>query len=447
MNSTRLANVKAARNSHRRAEFRTSDYPIEAFVEVAARCNLRCQMCAINYDARYQPHGGGSAYLEPELFARLRPMFPSLVRAYLFGLGEPTLNQHLLDYIRELSGAGVEVWFNTNATLIDEPKAAALAIAGADRITVSMDGATAQTYEAIRRGARFDAVLRGIRALVAASAKFGLPRVDLSMVAMASNVHELPLLVDLCADTGATGVHVEPLYLQPGSPELLAHYEAENLGNAGDARALDFFHAAQERAGQRGVHVQSRLTAEEGSLDYVKRGSQADWNCSEPWASVWVTSTAEVRACCTNEVSFGSLHERTIEQIWNGERFCTFRAQHARQEVADGCSNCIVNSRKRHSPFFRTLRAVTLQTPEAEGDVTDPLIVRGAIHATANPVDYELMIDETPIANLNDEAVSRVKGSELEMRVPVPFLTEGAHLLWTRCTAAGSAGSPREVYF
>jgi hypothetical protein len=91
--------------------------------------------------------------------------------------------------------------------------------------------------------------------------------------------------------------------------------------------------------------------------------------------------------------------------------------------------------------------AVTLQTPEAEGDVTDPLIVRGAIHATANPVDYELMIDETPIANFNDEAVSRVKGSELEMRVPVPFLTEGAHLLWTRCTAAGSAGSPREVYF
>lgn len=170
-----------------------------------------------------------------------------------------------------------------------------------------------------------------------------------------------------------------------------------------------------------------------------------------------------MRTCCTNEVSFGSLHERTIEQIWNGERFRTFRAQHARQVVADGCSNCIVNSRKRHSPFFLTLRAVTyrplsighpslehvvtLQTPEAEGDVTDPLIVRGAIHATANPVDYELMIDETPIANFNDEAVSRVKGSELEMRVPVPFLTEGAHLLWTRCTAAGSAGSPREVYF
>ncbi len=230
MNPARRTNVKAARNAHLEAALRTSAYPIEAFLEVAARCNLRCQMCAISYDTRYQPQTGGPPYLQPELFARLRPMFPSLVRAYLFGLGEPTLNQHLTDYVRELAGAGVEVWFNTNATLIDEMRAEELASAGASRITVSIDGATAATFETIRR-ARFNAVLRGIRALVAAGAKFGRSRVDLSIIAMASNVHELPALVDLCADNGAGGVHVEPLYLQPGAPELVAHYEREHLGN------------------------------------------------------------------------------------------------------------------------------------------------------------------------------------------------------------------------
>lgn len=417
-------------------------------------------MCAINYDTRYQPVTGGPAYFEPELFARLRPMFSSLIRAYLFGLGEPTLNRHLADYISELSAAGVDVWFNTNATLIDNAMAERLAMAGASRITVSIDGATARTYETIRHGGTFDSVMRGIRALVAASAKFGRPRVDLSIVAMASNVHEIPMLVDLCADAGASGVHVEPLYLQPEAPELVAHYEREHLGNRADA--LDFFREAQERARERGVHFQSRLTAEEGSLDYVRRAAQAEWICSEPWASIWVTSAGDVRTCCSNEVSFGSLYEQTIEEIWNGARFRAFRAQHARREIADGCSNCIANSRKRHSPFFRTLRsvtyrpltlaqtspehAVTIRTPEKDDDVSDPLTVRGTISAE-NTLDYELMIDETPVANFHDDAVTRIDGSEFEMCIPVPFLTEGAHLLWTRRASDLSGSEPRELYF
>lgn len=448
MNPSRLANVKSARDAYRGSQLGTSGYPIEAFFEVAARCNLRCQMCAINYDTRYQPHTGWPAYFAPELFARLRPMFPTLLRAYLFGLGEPTLNPHLVDYVRELSEAGAEVWFNTNATLIEDAKAESLAAAGASRITVSIDGATAETYEKIRRGATFESVLRGIRALVAAGI-----RVDLSMVAMASNVDEIPLLVDLCAENGAGGVHIEPLYFQPGAPELVAHYEREHLDD--ESRAMELLRESQERARRLGVHFQSRMIADEGNL-------AADWICTEPWSSIWVTTAGDVRTCCTNEVSFGSLHDNTIEEIWNGERFRAFRAQHARNEVADGCANCIANGRKRHSPFFRTLRPVTyrplsiarpspdhpiaIRRPESDDDVTDPLVIRGTI-AAVDTLEYELMIDETPVANFHDDTVTRIEGSEFEMCVPVPFLTEGAHLLWTRSARDLSSSDPREVYF
>ncbi|HEX3582770.1 MAG TPA: SPASM domain-containing protein [Thermoanaerobaculia bacterium] len=106
-------------------------------------------------------------------------------------------------------------------------------------------------------------------------------------------------------------------------------------------------------------------------------------------------------------MSFGSLHENTIEEIWNGKPFRAFRAQHARKEVADGCA----------SP----------------PDVTQ--------------IDDELMIDKTPVANFHDDAVSRVEGSEFEMCVPVPFLTEGAHLLWTRSTRDFFTSDSREIYF
>src|SRR5436190_2718785 len=258
MNQQRWSNVAAARGEYERGSERAAGGPIEAFFEVAARCNLRCQMCAINYDSRYQPHSGRPPYFEPDLFARLRPIFPSLVRAYLFGLGEPTLNKHLIDYIAELASAGVEVWFNTNATLIDEEKAAAIARAGASKITVSIDGATASTYETIRRGAKFAAVVRGIRALAAAEKTYGRPKVNLSFVAMASNIHELPAMIELCAELGATGVHVEPLYAQPASDDLVGHYERENLGAAKtDVAAL--FDDAFRRADDLGVSLATRF--------------------------------------------------------------------------------------------------------------------------------------------------------------------------------------------
>ena len=92
MNERRWLNIDSARRSYDAASDLAGDWPLEAFFEVSARCNIRCEMCAINYDSRYQPHSGRPPYFEPDLFARLRPIFPSLVRAYLFGLGEPTLN-------------------------------------------------------------------------------------------------------------------------------------------------------------------------------------------------------------------------------------------------------------------------------------------------------------------------------------------------------------------
>jgi len=464
MNHRRWANITAAREAYESAFESASPSPIEAFIEVAARCNLHCQMCAINYDSRYQARSGRPPFFEPDLFARLRPLFPSLVRAYLFGLGEPTLNKHLVDYIQALSDAGVEVWFNTNATLIDERKADEIARAGATKITVSIDGATAGTYETIRRGAKFAAVMHGIRALVAAEKKYGRPKVNLSFVAMASNIGELPAMVDLCADLGATGVHVEPLFAQPGSAELMEHYWRENLG-VSDAKCVsDLFDDAFRRAEFRGVSLATRFAGARDEFDYLRRAKneRADWTCSEPWSSIWVTSAGEVRTCCVNETSFGNLFERTIEEIWNGEAFHHFRAQHARRDDPTGCRNCIANGRIRQSPFFRAIMPVTyrplfealpiagstdvvkIDAPHAGSTVTDPLVVTGSMDRAIPPEDLELMIDSTPVANFNESGY--FAGRQFVIEVPIDFVSEGAHVVWAHRRDQKEGWGHRQVF-
>jgi radical SAM protein with 4Fe4S-binding SPASM domain len=465
MDSLRWANVMAARKSYEAGASRASEGPLEAFFEVAARCNLHCQMCAINYDSRYLPGSKRPPYLTPDLFQRLEPIFPSLNRAYLFGLGEPLLNKHLLDYLRTLSSAGVEAWFNTNGTLIDDDKAEALALAGASAITVSIDGVTPETYESIRVGAKFSDVLRGIRSLVRASRIYGRPSVDLSFVGMASNLHELPRLVDFAAEVGARGVHVEPLYSQI-QHDLQEHYARENLGLLGSQRVDELFGEAKRRASDTGVRLASRFLLGAGSADYVERSRGFDiwWTCTEPWTSIWVTSAGEVRTCCINETSFGNLFEQPFSEIWNGRAYAEFRAQHAsRRETPQGCANCIRNGRVRHSSYFAALEAVTykpLSSPLEEAAparpgsaellwpadgavVTDPLPIRGRLPNGGPPPD--LVIDRRFVLPLRDAAVWNAE--EFLAIIEVPFLTEGAHLLSLRARGESGDDSMRTVHF
>jgi hypothetical protein len=86
MNDTRWQNVTAARRAWTAGATRAGDSPLQAYLEVSARCNLRCTMCAIKYDSRYKPAGGRPSFFDPELFERLRRCSPSSSAAFLFGL-------------------------------------------------------------------------------------------------------------------------------------------------------------------------------------------------------------------------------------------------------------------------------------------------------------------------------------------------------------------------
>ena len=466
MDTNRWLNIVRARDAYLAASAETASRPVEAFFEVAARCNLRCQMCAINFDTRYRPHNERPPFLTPDLFERLRPIFPTLHRCYLFGLGEPVLNPHLIDYIRTLASYGTQVCFNTNATLIDEARAEAIASAGAMSVTVSIDGATAATYEQIRRGASFDNLIRGIRALVAARERFGRPSIDFSFVGMKSNLHELPALIDLAASLGACQIHVEPLFGQVGSPELDEHYERENLGTLDSAEVSRIFDRALQRAQDRNVRLASRFRTA-NRYDYVEEVRSAagpTWTCCEPWSAIWVTSSGEVRTCCINDTSFGNLFQKSIDEIWHGPAFTRFREQHACREVATGCANCMRNGRMRSSAFFRPTQPVTyrrffesfppvtaadpvaLQRPEPLSTSEHTIELTGTISRRREAPRFEVMIGFTPVASLGDAVFSG--RHRFTMTLALPYLTEGAHVLWVRRAGEGLRGwGHRDIYF
>ena len=89
--------------------------PTELQVEVTAACNLRCRMCLVRYRPPFNRVTGS---MTAERFARLLDELPTVRRVTLQGLGEPLLAPDLFDMIRIARSRGVDVGFNTNATLL-----------------------------------------------------------------------------------------------------------------------------------------------------------------------------------------------------------------------------------------------------------------------------------------------------------------------------------------
>jgi MoaA/NifB/PqqE/SkfB family radical SAM enzyme len=457
VDENRWENVGRIRGDYRHHSPSVTGRPLEAFLEVSARCNLRCRMCPIVHDTRYRRESGRPALLTPEVFSRLRPIFPTLLRAYLYGLGEPLINPHLCRFIAELANAGVEACFTTNATLIDEKKADEIARVGTRRVSISIDGSTRETYETIRRGARWEDLVRGLRTLADARERYGTPELTVNFVAMSLNVHELPDMVGLLEQYDIRELNVEPLLAWDSTTELEAQYRQHSLGSLDRGDAQTAIDSARSRAQEAGIHLTSFFLVSEGSMDYKARvgrpEGKGEVDCSEPWTTIFVTTKGEVRTCCLNETNFGELRSSSIEEIWTGGDWADFRREHCHGPGTPiGCGFCIANGRSRISPLVRSVEPVSFRPfqaippsgrepkgwlivgPEDGATITDPILITGCapkyLRFFPRRVWWRLLPDiiigSESVASLGDAIFD---GRDFALILQVPYLSEGDHVV------------------
>ena len=128
-------------------------------VEVTTRCNLNCIMCMRKV---FRETTGD---MSMETYRALLPVFPEIGSVNIIGIGEPLLNEKLIEMVqlgkKHLPAHGF-FSLTTNGTLIDHQLATQLVSTRLDSIVISMDGATPETFAEIRNGATLEGVLNRI---------------------------------------------------------------------------------------------------------------------------------------------------------------------------------------------------------------------------------------------------------------------------------------------
>ena len=168
-------------------------------VSVTDRCNLRCSYCMPAEGLDWLP---GPALLTDDEVSRLIAIAVLRLRVteVRFTGGEPLLRRGLTGLVAAAAALDPrpEISLTTNGIGLAR-LAGPLAAAGLDRLNVSLDTLSRQTFKELARRDRLSDVLAGLAAAAAA----GLAPVKVNAVLMRGvNDHEAPGLLRFCLDSG-----------------------------------------------------------------------------------------------------------------------------------------------------------------------------------------------------------------------------------------------------
>jgi MoaA/NifB/PqqE/SkfB family radical SAM enzyme len=171
----------------------TSNAPLLLVVETTNKCNFKCAHCARALADQIPVE------ISAEVFQRVIPALPKALDVYLFGDGEVLLN--LPRHLAMIAGIHQQdpscaLGFSTNGKLLTPDVYELYSIAGIQYIQISVDAATKELYETMRRGGSFDELILNLEGIAAVRRRWKArhPQLHLATVISRQNYRELPLL-------------------------------------------------------------------------------------------------------------------------------------------------------------------------------------------------------------------------------------------------------------
>ncbi|SHE78671.1 heme b synthase [Desulfacinum infernum DSM 9756] len=282
--------------------------------EVTRTCNLSCIHCrAAAVDKPYENE------LTTEECRRILDDIASFAKPIIILTGgEPLLRPDIFELASYGNSLGLRMTMAPNGTLVTREAARKMVEVGIQRISISIDGATAQSHDAFRRvpGA-FEGAMRGIRN----SREAGLP-FQINTTITAQNIHELESIQKLAVDLGAAAHHIF-LLVPTGRGKNL---EEQAINAEQYEKTLHWFYEQRDQVPlqlkatcaphyyrilrQRARRDGRRVDMATFGLDAMTRG------CLGGTGFCFVSHVGQVQPCGYLEVDCGNVREQSFREIW-----------------------------------------------------------------------------------------------------------------------------------
>ncbi len=292
----------------------TIGLPVALSIEPTTSCNLRCPECPSGLRSFSRPTG----MLDKIFFKKIIDQVADHVLYLTFYFqGEPFLNPDFLEMIKYASSKRIFTSTSTNAHFLNDETARKVIESGLDKLIISIDGTTQETYEQYRIGGTLEKVLEGAKRVVdwKRKLKSSTPHIVFQFLVVRHNEHETETVKQIAEEIGVDEV---------------------------------VFKTAQVYNYEQG----SDLIPENEKYSRYRKNKNGSWSiknkllnhCWKMWHSCVITWDGKIVPCCFDKDAshvMGNLQEKSFSEIWRSESYQNFRQSllKSRSQI-DICKNC-----------------------------------------------------------------------------------------------------------
>lgn len=288
--------------------------PFSISIEPTTSCNLRCPECPSGLRSFTRPTG----MLQEDLYRKvINELHPTLTYLILYFQGEPYLNPNFLNLVSYANTKKIYTCTSTNAHYLNDENARKTIESGLDRLIISIDGTSQDTYQSYRVGGTLDKVIEGAKNIVKWKKQLNSakPYVIFQYLVVRPNEHQIEDVKRIAKEIGIDEVKFKTAQVydyengNPLIPTIDKYSRYKNLGNGKYALKNTF-----------------------------------DNNCWKMWHSCVITWDGKIVPCCFDKDAhyvLGNLKEGDFDAAWKSDSYNTFRKSllKSRKEI-DICSNC-----------------------------------------------------------------------------------------------------------
>lgn len=282
--------------------------------ELTRSCNLACIHCRAA--AQDRPYEGE---LSTDECKRVMDEIAEVSKPIIIMTGgEPLLRADVFELAEYGNQKGFRMTMATNGTLLTPEIAARMIESGIQRISISIDGADAESHDAFRKVAgAFDGALRGIAVAKEANLDF-----QVNTTITHANLEEFPRIHELVVSLGAVAHHIFMLVPMGRGKDL----REEGIGPEEYEKTLHWFYEQKDKAPlqlkatcaphyyrilrQRAHSEGKEISFQTFGLDAVTRG------CLGGTGFAFISHLGQVQPCGYLELDCGNVREKSFKDIW-----------------------------------------------------------------------------------------------------------------------------------
>jgi heme b synthase len=322
------ATAAAPDRSHPHGHSGGQNVPRLIFWELTQGCNLACKHCRAEATVERAPDELSTAQCKAVIDDITSEYKPVMI---LTG-GEPLYRPDLFELAEYATSKGARVCLASNGVLITPEIAARLKTVGVQRVAISLDGATPEIHDSFRGipGA-WEGALRGAQNVINAGLE-----VQFNITVAQHNKHQIPAIVQLGIERGASAVHLFVLVpvgcgVQIADREMLPSDEVEAmlewLYSVSETAPIEVratcapqYHRIMRQQGGAGAvsRAQAAAKASLGDRQGMKPGNRAAGakGCLAGSGVCFISHTGNVQPCGYLPVPAGNVLRTPFPEIW-----------------------------------------------------------------------------------------------------------------------------------